>query len=103
MAFATGEGERDNDLEGLRDTYLEPASDGLRLLLRDSTLRLRVLLRLLLPLLFLLFVLSRSLSSSIAASKRLLRGPSSPFSSRTCLLGKRGIIMSQTLSSVNNS
>jgi len=30
--------ERDGDLEGLRDTYLDPASDGVRLLLREPDL-----------------------------------------------------------------
>ena len=30
--------ERDGDLEGLRDTYLDPASDGVRLLLRELDL-----------------------------------------------------------------
>lgn len=65
--FAPGEGERDSDLEGLRDTYLEPATDGLRpRLLPDWTLGLLVLLRLLLsrllvpPLLPLLLLLSLS-------------------------------------------
>ena len=33
--------ERDEDLEGLRDTYLDPASDGVRLLLREPDLRER--------------------------------------------------------------
>lgn len=101
--------ERDGDLEGLRDTYLDPASDGVRLLLREPNLWEREgLLRALLLLWLLLLLpsslpLSFSLSPSIAASNRLLRGPMSPFSSRTCLFIRRGIMMSQTLSSLSNS
>lgn len=91
----SGEGERDGDLEGLRETYREPASDGdpwrlaLRLGLleaRDrSTLGLLVRLLLLLEVLLLVFSFPSSFSPSIAASNRLFRGPISPFSSNICL------------------
>jgi len=92
--------ERDRDLEGLRDTYLDPASDDVWLLLREPEELLRVLLLLLL---LSSLRLSFSLSPSIAVSNRLWRGPISPFSSKTCLFIRRGIMMSQTLSSVSNS
>jgi hypothetical protein len=89
----SGEGERDGDLEGLRETYREPASDGdpwrLRLGLLEarerSTLGLLVRLLLLLEVLLPIFSFPSSLSPSIAASNRLLRGPISPFSSNICL------------------
>jgi len=89
-----GEGEREIDREGLRETYLDP-SEGVRLW---DLLEIRcdcVEREMLLPSLSL-----SSLSPSIAASNRLFRGPMSPFSSNTCLFTNRGIMMSQTLSSV---
>lgn len=97
--------------EGLFDTYLEPASEGERLLLLPllsvETLPLLDLyptsLSTTLPLLLLLRLKlrPRSLSSfpSMASSKRLFRGPSSPLSSSTSRFAMRGRIMSHTRSS----
>ena len=94
--------------EGLRDTYLEPASEGVR---REPTLPLRdrdrererdldgvretLLLR------DLLDVRSSSLSPSIAARRRLFLGAISPFSSRVARFGSRGRMRSQTRSSTS--
>ena len=89
--------------EGLWETYLSLSVPLL-------PLPLLLLLWLRLGLFDILRVVGEGLSSvafwsstpSITSSKRLLRGPSSPASSRTSLLANRGRIMSQTLSSYSN-
>lgn len=106
-----GDREPERDRDGLRDTYLEPASEGVRL-----PLLLLLLLLLLLPLLLLLLLLlllrlldrlllRRSSSSfpSSASSNRLFLGPISPFSSRTCRFAIRGMMISQTRSSLRRA
>ena len=97
------------DLDGLRDTYREPASDterarpfselGLRDLLGD---RWGLLLLLGLRLGLRLLSLPASLLPSIASSKRLFLGPSSPLSSRTSRFVIRGKMISQTRSSCSS-
>ena len=95
--------------EGLRDIYLEPASEGVRR--AEPTLPLRERdweregdldgVRETLLLRDLLDVRSSSLSPSIAARRRLFLGAISPFSSRVARLGSRGRMRSQTRSSTS--
>lgn len=101
-----GDREPERDLEGLRDTYLEPASDGVRLrvLLVVDLLRLRLRLwkdisDLLLLLLRLRLRLGLLPLPSMASNKRLFLGPTSPFSSRISRFPMRGMMISQTRSS----